>query len=101
MLSKSRAAALPNVPTMAEAGYPQVEGDVWIGVLAPAKTPAEITDLLHREITAVLARPDVAKLFGDQGLAAVAIGRPAFGQRLQDEIELWRKIVEATDMKIR
>ena len=100
VLSTTRSAALPNVPTIAEAGHPEIEGDVWIGVLAPAHTPAEVADLLNREITGILARPDIQKLLNDQGLAAAASSREAFGQRIKDEIVLWRKIVDAAKIKL-
>lgn len=99
VLSKTRSKALPNVPTMAEAGQPEVDGDVWIGVLAPAKTPADVTNLLHREISAILVRPDIDKLLADQGLATVSSTREAFGQRIKDEIVLWRGIVETSSTK--
>ena len=99
VLSKSRSKALPSVPTMAEAGRPPVDGDVWIGVLAPATTPAAIADLLHREISTALARPDVEKLLIEQGLATVNETRAAFGQRIKDEIVLWRSIVETSGNK--
>lgn len=99
VLSRTRAAALPKVPTMAEAGHPQIEGDVWIGVLAPARTPDGITEQLHRELADILKRPDVGKLFNDQGLTPMAISRAAFGTRIVAEIEQWRKIVEAADIK--
>jgi tripartite-type tricarboxylate transporter receptor subunit TctC len=99
VLSKTRSKAAPSVPTMGEAGSPDVDGDVWVGVLAPAKTPAEITTLLHREISIILARPDVGKLFLDQGLTAVSSTREAFGQRIKDEIVLWKGIVEASSSK--
>src|SRR5262249_31373815 len=48
--SKTRLQALPDVPTMAEAGYPDIEGEVWFAVIVPARTPKEIIALLHAEI---------------------------------------------------
>src|SRR5262249_58655634 len=57
--SKARSQLFPDVPTTAEAGYPQIEGDSWVGLLAPAGTPNEIIGALQREITAIIALPDV------------------------------------------
>src|SRR5262247_3294593 len=54
-----RLRALPDVPTMREAGYAQVECDAWVGVLAPAKTPRDIVTLLHREIVRVVQIPEI------------------------------------------
>ena len=96
MLSSKRVTTLPDVPTMAEAGYPQIEGDVWIGALAPAGTPGEIVDLLNREIASALARPDVTRILLEQGLSPLTSTPAQFGQRIRDEIILWRKIVETT-----
>src|ERR1700720_1331570 len=55
--SKRRSQILPDVPTMAEAGYPEVEGDSWVGVLVPAGTPKDIINLLQREIAKIIAVP--------------------------------------------
>ena len=57
--SKARSQLLPHVPTTAEAGYPDIEGDGWVGALVPAGTPKEIITLLHDEIVAIIAMPDV------------------------------------------
>ena len=99
MLSSKRVASLPQVPTIAEAGHPELEGDVWIGVLAPAGTPAGILDALNREITSALAGPQLGKILEDQGLSPTASSRDQFGQRIKSEIVLWRRIVEETKIK--
>lgn len=99
MLSSRRVTSLPDVPTIAEAGYPELDGDVWIGVLAPAKTPADILDRLNAEIVDMLKRPDVTKLFEAQGLTPGAGPRAEFAKRIREELPLWRKIVESTKAK--
>ena len=96
MLSSKRVSTLPDVPTMAEAGHPRIEGDVWIAALAPVGTPAEIVDLLNRELNGALARPDVARILLEQGLSPTASTPAQLGQRIKDEIGLWRRIVETT-----
>jgi tripartite-type tricarboxylate transporter receptor subunit TctC len=57
--TKSRSQALPEVPTMTEAGYPEVAGESWFVVVVPAGAPAEIIALLHREIARMMQRPDM------------------------------------------
>ena len=100
MLSGKRAGTFPAVPTMAEAGHPRIAGDVWIGLLAPAGTPSAIVDRLNREIVSALAEPDVGKILREQGLEPEASTPAQFGQRIKDEIVLWRGIVEAAKVKM-
>jgi tripartite-type tricarboxylate transporter receptor subunit TctC len=59
LTSKMRSQKLPDIPTAAEVGYPALEGDQWLGVLAPAGTPKEIVTTLHRTIVELVAQPDV------------------------------------------
>jgi hypothetical protein len=59
---KVRSQALPNIPTMAESGYPDIEGENWFGFIVPAGTPKEIVALLHLEIVKLGTLPDVEKL---------------------------------------
>jgi tripartite-type tricarboxylate transporter receptor subunit TctC len=91
--SRTRSPKVPDIPTAAETGYPLLEGDQWIGVLAPAGTPAEIVSLLHRSIADAAALPDVK-----ERLAAVDIygigGTPEdFAARIGGELETWRRVV--------
>src|SRR5262249_36704935 len=69
--SRARWHRFPDVPTTAEAGYPQIEGDSWVGLLAPAGTPNEIIGPLQREITAIIALPDVKERLPALGFEAV------------------------------
>jgi tripartite-type tricarboxylate transporter receptor subunit TctC len=55
--SKMRSRALPDVPTMAEIGYPHIEGEAWFAVIVPARTPKEIITLLHQEVVKLIALP--------------------------------------------
>jgi tripartite-type tricarboxylate transporter receptor subunit TctC len=59
IMSKARSQILPDVPTLAEAGYPGIEGEEWYGVVAPAGTPKDIIALLNREIGGIMALPDI------------------------------------------
>jgi tripartite-type tricarboxylate transporter receptor subunit TctC len=66
--SLKRSEVLPDVPTVSESGFPGFEERSWVGFFAPAKTPAAIVNRLNREISAVLALPDVAASFRSRGL---------------------------------
>ena len=61
---KVRSPILPNVPTIAEAGIPDYNATIWIGVMAPAGTPKPIVELLNREINKILMRPDIKEVRG-------------------------------------
>jgi tripartite-type tricarboxylate transporter receptor subunit TctC len=57
--SKRRSQILPDVPTMTEAGYPEIEGDTWVGVLVPAGTSKDVINFLNREVVKIIAMPDI------------------------------------------
>jgi tripartite-type tricarboxylate transporter receptor subunit TctC len=97
--SKTRFQLLGEVPTMAEAGYPQIEGDGWVGVLVPAGTPKEIVGLLHREIAKVIALPDVVERLPTLGYYAVASTPEEFAERIKTEIELWGNVIRDAKIK--
>ena len=98
--SKARSNQLPDVPTMAESGHPDVEGDIWVGVLAPAKTPTDIVSLLHREIVAMIQRPDVKERLATLGFETVGSSPQAFGRQIASEIEMWRTIIQTAKIKL-
>ena len=70
--SKTRSQLFPEIPTTAEAGYPDIQGDSWVGVLVPAGTPNEIIGVLHREMVTILALPDVKERLPALGFEIVA-----------------------------
>ena len=97
--SKTRSQILPDVPTMAEAGYPDIEGDSWVGVLVPTRTPSEIITLLHREIVQIIALPDMKERLVTLGYDLVASTPEEFGRRIKVEIETWAKVIRAANIK--
>ncbi len=97
--SKARSRLLPELPTMAEAGYPDIEGDGWVGVLVPAGTPKEIITLLHREIVRVIALPDMKERLPTLGFEPVASTPEEFAERIKVELETWRKVIRAANIK--
>ncbi len=88
-----RVAALPNVPTLAEAGLPDQEADTLQGVLVPAGTPHEIVDLLYREIKAAVELPDMKERFAALGLDAIANTPDEFAAQIKREIAKWAKVI--------
>ena len=99
VLSLKRAAVLPDVPTMAEAGVPDQESDTLTGVVVPAGTPKEIIDRWHDEIARMVALPDVKQRLQDLGFEPVADQPSHFGERIKTEIAKWAKVVHDANIK--
>jgi tripartite-type tricarboxylate transporter receptor subunit TctC len=97
--SPKRIAALPNVPTVRELGYPRLEFDGWNGLFVAAKTPREIIDRLYKEAAAAVRHPEIAKRFED--IAADPWGSTPAEQDalLRRQIEQFRPIIQAMDLK--
>ena len=97
--SNQRSAALPDVPTVMEAGVPGFEVYEWQGIVVPAGTPKAIIDRLHRDITHVLELPDVRERISGLG-AEVKAGTPAeFAQFIRRELALWAKVVKQAGLR--
>ena len=97
--SKMRSQILPDVPTMTEAGYPQIEGDSWVGIMVPAGTPKEIVGTLHREAVNILALPDMKARLAELGYDPVGSTPEEFAARIKAEIETWAKVIRAAHIK--
>ena len=97
--SKTRSQIFPDVPTMTEAGYPQIEGDGWVGMLVPAGTPAEMIAVLYRESTKILAQEDMKERLAALGYDIVASTPKEFSTRIAAEIEMWAKVIRAANIK--
>ena len=97
--SKRRSQLLSDVPTTAEAGYPDIQGDSWVGLLAPAGTPNEIIGAVQREIAAIIALPEVKERLPTLGFEAVASTPEEFAIRIKVETEMWGKVIRAANIK--
>ena len=99
--SKKRGPALPDVPTMAEAGYPAIEGEAWFGVVAPAATPREVVTLLHRTIVKILALPDLKERVGVLGFETVGNSPEEFAAEIKSDAAKWGKVIRDAGIKAR
>jgi len=95
-----RSQSMPDVPTMAEGGYPDIKGDSWVGVLVPAGTSKDIVALLNREIARILAQSDMKERLVTLGCDAVASTPEEFAQRIRTEIETWGKVIRDANIKV-
>lgn len=98
--SRSRLAQIPNVPTVAEAGLSDFEVSSWNGLMAPAKTPADIVAKLNRECLKILAMPDIREKFAAQAAVPVGGSPEQFGAYIRGEIERWAQVVRASGAKV-
>jgi tripartite-type tricarboxylate transporter receptor subunit TctC len=94
-----RSPALPEVPTLAQAGLPDQEADTMQGILVPAGTPKPIIDLLHREIVKAMDLPNVKEKLVALGYEAVASTPDEFAARIRTEIPKWGKVIHDANIK--
>lgn len=97
--SKQRSPALPDVPTMAEAGIKDQEADTFQGVLAPAGTPKAIIDLLEKELIRIASKPEVRANFAKLGFDPVGSTSEAFAAQIRVEIPKWGKVIKDAGIK--
>jgi tripartite-type tricarboxylate transporter receptor subunit TctC len=97
--SKQRHKMLPNVPTVAENGYPGFEALSWQGLFAPAGTPQPIVDQLNREVNKALASADIQDYFGSRGFTLGGSSAPEFATFIRGEVDKWTRIVKASGAK--
>jgi tripartite-type tricarboxylate transporter receptor subunit TctC len=95
----NRSAALPDVPTVAESGVPGYEVANWIGIVAPAGTPADIVAKLHAEISAILDSSEVHKQLSAQGAEVVRMSSAEFGDFMLKELAKWERVVKEGRIK--
>lgn len=93
LTSKTRSQKLPDIPTAAEAGYPVLTGDQWLGVLVPAGTPDEIVTLLHDRIVGITALPDVKERLDALDFYEVESTPATFAKRIKVELSAWDKVI--------
>jgi tripartite-type tricarboxylate transporter receptor subunit TctC len=99
VMSNNRSQAFPDLPTIAEAGYPGLDGDGWIGVLVPAGTPKDITGLLQRQIVKILELADTKERLSALGFDPVGSTADEFATQMRFEMEKWAKVIQEAKLK--
>jgi len=97
--SAQRLPSLPEVPTVAESGFPGFEADQWYGLVAPAGTSAAVVAKLNIEVNKALALPDVAQQLAGEGAVPTPSTPQAFGELIAREIPRWAEVVRAGNVK--
>ena len=100
VLLENRSPLLPNVPTIAEAGVPQVTVRQWAGVYGPPKMPREIVDRLNKEINAALNRPDVREKLQGYGYAAEGSTPDGLLAINREDLALWRRLIREAGLPL-
>jgi tripartite-type tricarboxylate transporter receptor subunit TctC len=96
---KVRSDVLPGVPTIAEAGVPGYEAVIWLGLMAPKGTPADIVRRLNAEVVKIVSRPDVRAEWARQGAVPMAMAPDEFARYVGDDIVKWERIVRISGAK--
>jgi tripartite-type tricarboxylate transporter receptor subunit TctC len=91
---KARSSVLPDVPTVAEAGVPGYEATIWLGLMAPTGTPKPVIDKLNAAVNAAVKRPDIVKLWTEQGALPMSMTPDEFDKYLRGDIVKWADVVK-------
>jgi len=93
---KSRSPVTPELPTVAEAGVPGYESGIWLGLMAPARTPRPVLEKLNAEVNRIINSPEVKEAWAKQGAFPMGMSIDGFERFLRDEIVKWAKAVKAS-----
>jgi tripartite-type tricarboxylate transporter receptor subunit TctC len=97
--SAKRASILPEVPTTIEAGYPDSDYNFWVGLFAPAKTPRDIVNRLHREVAAAVQTPEMRERLARLGGEPMPLSPEQFDAMVRDELKMNAPLVKAAGIK--
>jgi tripartite-type tricarboxylate transporter receptor subunit TctC len=95
-----RSAVMPEVPTIAEAGVPGYEATIWLGLMAPAKTPRPVLDKLNAEVNKIINSPEVKENWAKQGAQPMGMSIEQFDKFLRQDIAKWAKVVKVSGAKV-
>jgi tripartite-type tricarboxylate transporter receptor subunit TctC len=94
-----RSPVTPDVPTLSEAGVPGYESGIWLGLMAPAKTPRPVLEKLNAEVNKLLNSAEVKDNWGKQGTTTMGMSIEQFDKFLREEIVKWAKVVKISGAK--
>jgi tripartite-type tricarboxylate transporter receptor subunit TctC len=100
MTGSKRSAAIPNVPTVAEAGVPGYETGSWYGVVVPAGTPRAVVDRLSREIQGIVKSADITSKLNEEAVIPVGSTPEAFDKHIRAELARWAKVIKAAKIEL-
>jgi tripartite-type tricarboxylate transporter receptor subunit TctC len=98
--SLKRTPIMPDLPSIAESGFPGFEATSWFGLLAPARTPAPVIAKAQQQAAAVAALPDVREKLTQLGLDTTADGPGAFSAIIKADTAKWAKVIKDADIKV-
>jgi tripartite-type tricarboxylate transporter receptor subunit TctC len=98
--SAKRSGALPEVPTFQESGFAGFDVTSWVGIFAPAKTPAAVVEKLNRELEAALKTPFVRERYATLGIEPVGNTPAQFGEQVRADLARWAEVVKAANVKV-
>jgi tripartite-type tricarboxylate transporter receptor subunit TctC len=95
-----RSSAMPETPTIAEAGVPGYEATIWLGLMAPAGTPRPILERINLEVNRIVNAPEVKEAWSKQGAVPMSMSVEQFDRFLREEIVKWAKVVKVSGAKV-
>ncbi len=98
--SKKRLAALPDVPTFEEAGFPDFEVFFWQGIAVPAGTAPEIVKRLSAEVVKAVSNPEVHKRFTDAGMEVLPIGSEEMAREIRSDQAFWVPLIKELGISV-
>jgi tripartite-type tricarboxylate transporter receptor subunit TctC len=96
---RQRSAVLPDVPTVHEAGVPNYEATIWLGLMAPKATPKAVVDRLNEAVSRIVGQPEIQQQWARQGATAMVMNPAAFDKYIQDDIAKWARVIQTAHIK--
>ena len=98
--SRKRMPLAPSVPTVAEAGFPKLIAENFLGLSAPAGVPKDVVDKVHKALNEVVAKPDIVKRLEEMGISTHAMTQPEFADFVSKQVAEWGPAVTASGAKL-
>jgi tripartite-type tricarboxylate transporter receptor subunit TctC len=96
---RQRSDVLPDVPTVHEAGVPNYEATIWLGLMAPKGTPRPVIDRLNEAVSKIAGQPDVKQAWAKQGATPMVMTPAVFDKYIQDDVAKWARVIKSANIK--